>query len=1547
MDRSLPIVFLMTLLLASWLGLAVCAADAAWEFCVSVNPDNRIAACTQVLARGATLSAHDRAMAYAYRGDAYATKANHDRAIQDCNEAIRLDPKYAYAYTVRGASYANKANYDHAIQDYNEAIRLDPNYAHAYTVRGIAYANKANYDRAIQDYNEAIRLDPKYALAYTRRGDAYYNKHAYAESRADYDQALALDPIDSKAVQEPDLPRAYLSAPPSQVTMYPAPAWAQTPYGPGGVKVSRYPNMDAPGNDAKWVRGVASVEQCERLCLAAPGCAGYTYNIKQSACFQKTAIGPLSPSRDPTVAGVVERRGGGQVTQSRVIGVEGKPSFDCRRAHGEAERTVCASPELSRLDAELAKLFWAKMAELKGSSADDARRRQYDWGVARNQCGADIACAEASYQRRIAELGGQVQVAAAQPAQTQAKQFQPPPVQQAPEQRPLPGAEVRRNGPIGTVQQLPNPIHLIGQADQPCDVASATLTRLRKTLSVAVPDGLTVQAESLRALSWKVSGTPPLGPAYLVLAADGPVRFQGTGFYALTPKAKAPFRIQQFVKETRVIIPLHVKDAPQSGEVKIRPLLAGPLRLSAAIIGYTQCGENPDPAPIGLEFTVEPGAPEIVIADRFDLAKPDPIIASPDGKRRLEIYGPRYHLIDVVTGALLADAVGQEPRFSTSGRFIIAREQNQYTTRDAIDGKVILDRGKWFVHAENANISWDDQDSFVIYTSSSSDDMPIIQSLLNETRIVFEQVCLHGGYMLGVFGFRIDLENNDAVYVCKEPVRLAEASSLTSDLSTAYHVDGLGKEPDLLGALLVTPFTTPQRWEMIDGLKLVRMSDFTKAHDKRLAAELIPFVIQPILLKEAEARTFLVDKDPLRVASRGSEPVQLRETDLNLQREKRLGDFGLEINRGVPMGTLDRSRALKRIEGQVEPPFPERTVIDIPKSIVFREFIDDPSIHFDIESRKMYFEKEECGELKPRAGGGIDVIIPGEGNLDVEQVQGEGFRLTAIGGSCLRGLEEPTIVAYGFLHDSRLPGQLLNLRAELDLGKGDYRPNGMYCFYSLYACGYKGELFFNRYLVVWSQESFAVAVYDIEERKLISQIVNLPSPDVIQRVSLSHDLKTLAKLDKDGGFQVIELRPSQKYEDNEDESEKVPVLLSGRIVDDEVVVWTRSGQFDSTPEGASHVALRFPGRGGEYTLEQFHKQFHADNLLKRAMAGEEFKAPRVTEFPPAFAVTPNFTGDAIAAKVRISGGDPVDEVRVYQDGLMTDAIKVAGDAKTVDVNAKRLPGARWVAFLARGPSGLYSQPVTFDAGPGTAPRRRVHLVSIGVDHYDDEKIQQLNFAGSDAARFAKALQDKAGTSVEIVSQSLLLDAAASREAILAKLNETVAKAEPGDSVILFIAGHGVEAPDKNYYLATSATKVDDIEHTALPWGDLSNVLAKAHTKIAVFLDTCQSGNAGTDFFATNDASVSALLDRAPSGILIFSASKGRELSEESAGQGGGVFTSAVIAALSDSKTDRNRNGVIEASELYASVKRAVVEATEGRQTPWFARNDMVGDFVPF
>ena len=64
-------------------------------------------------------------MAYFGRGLAYENKNEHDKAIADLTESIRLDPKNAKAYYNRGLAYENKNEHDNAVADFTEAIRLD------------------------------------------------------------------------------------------------------------------------------------------------------------------------------------------------------------------------------------------------------------------------------------------------------------------------------------------------------------------------------------------------------------------------------------------------------------------------------------------------------------------------------------------------------------------------------------------------------------------------------------------------------------------------------------------------------------------------------------------------------------------------------------------------------------------------------------------------------------------------------------------------------------------------------------------------------------------------------------------------------------------------------------------------------------------------------------------------------------------------------------------------------------------------------------------------------------------------------------------------------------------------------------------------------------------------------------------------------------------------------------------------------------------------------------------------------------------------------
>jgi len=58
-------------------------------------------------------------------------KGDHNRAVADYGEAIRIAPKYAIAYYNRGRAYRAKGDNDRAIADFEEAIRLDPTIAPA------------------------------------------------------------------------------------------------------------------------------------------------------------------------------------------------------------------------------------------------------------------------------------------------------------------------------------------------------------------------------------------------------------------------------------------------------------------------------------------------------------------------------------------------------------------------------------------------------------------------------------------------------------------------------------------------------------------------------------------------------------------------------------------------------------------------------------------------------------------------------------------------------------------------------------------------------------------------------------------------------------------------------------------------------------------------------------------------------------------------------------------------------------------------------------------------------------------------------------------------------------------------------------------------------------------------------------------------------------------------------------------------------------------------------------------------------------------------
>jgi uncharacterized protein len=77
-------------------------------------------------------------------------------------------------------------------------------------------------------------------------------------------------------------------------------------------------------------------------------------------------------------------------------------SFDCAKARLDTEVAICNSARLSRLDEEMASLYFG----LPHYVRKDIGREQLRWLRRRNACGYNVQCIARAYHQRIGTLSG-------------------------------------------------------------------------------------------------------------------------------------------------------------------------------------------------------------------------------------------------------------------------------------------------------------------------------------------------------------------------------------------------------------------------------------------------------------------------------------------------------------------------------------------------------------------------------------------------------------------------------------------------------------------------------------------------------------------------------------------------------------------------------------------------------------------------------------------------------------------------------------------------------------------------------------------------------------------------------------------------------------------------------------------------------------------------------------------------------------------------------------------------------------------------------------
>ena len=117
-------------------------------------------------------------------------KENYNKALDDMDEAIKLQPKQADFFVNRAFLKYNLDDYFGAMADFDYAISLDPSNTAAHLNRGLLRMEVEDNNKAIEDFTFVIDQDPDNYMAVYNRALLYQKTGQYDKSIADFDRVI-------------------------------------------------------------------------------------------------------------------------------------------------------------------------------------------------------------------------------------------------------------------------------------------------------------------------------------------------------------------------------------------------------------------------------------------------------------------------------------------------------------------------------------------------------------------------------------------------------------------------------------------------------------------------------------------------------------------------------------------------------------------------------------------------------------------------------------------------------------------------------------------------------------------------------------------------------------------------------------------------------------------------------------------------------------------------------------------------------------------------------------------------------------------------------------------------------------------------------------------------------------------------------------------------------------------------------------------------------------------------------------------------------------
>src|SRR5262249_45012957 len=150
-------------------------------------------------------------------------------------------------------------------------------------------------------------------------------------------------------------------------------------------------------------------------------------------------------------------------------------------------------------------------------------------------------------------------------------------------------------------------------------------------------------------------------------------------------------------------------------------------------------------------------------------------------------------------------------------------------------------------------------------------------------------------------------------------------------------------------------------------------------------------------------------------------------------------------------------------------------------------------------------------------------------------------------------------------------------------------------------------------------------------------------------------------------------------------------------------------------------------------------------------------------------------------------------------------------------------------------AGIASAPMTLNR-PNAARGKsgQLFILAAGVDRYpllpamcgeDGKSSCDLDHAVSDAKRVTRALSSS--RLYAQMTQVVLSNVQASRDAILASLDAFIQKAGSGDTIVTFFAAHGLVDRERKLQVALASTRLGQVAATSLAFESVAERLRQA------------------------------------------------------------------------------------------------------------------------